>query len=582
MYNSTRVNENNEVKKIMKKDTVSFVALGGQAENGKSMYVFEINDKIFVVDTGFKFPEQDKLGVDIIIPGFEYLKENAKRIAAIIITHGHDDVMQGLGYILDEINVPVYAPSLTADLIKVMMEHYNKRNRTHIELKLHPVSREADIKIKGVNVSFFPLTHSIPGSIGVAFETSQGYIVYTGESIIDFGAPDGFKSNLQRMMDIGNKGVLALLVESSYATRDGYTSPKHKLTNKIEPIFEDTNGRIIISAYAQNIFRIQEIIELTKKYDRKLVFYGRDAYDNTNALVNLEQHASKKVLNIPKEYLGNEEMIGDPRWDDNLVVLVTGTSRSIYHDLCDIIDGGDERLKLGSTDTIIVVSPVFPGTEKIANKAQNDLYRTNAKIHILQNKDLYSMHASIEDIKVYIQTFKPKYYLPIKGEYQHFVANSHIAKKMGIDDEHILITDNGEKITFENGERVAGIEEVPVDSIMIDGIGVGDVGVKVIDDRIMLSQDGVVIIGMTVDETTREIITATDVQTRGFIYLKDAEHIVREITAMAEKEVEKAAENNVADLTEVRNTIRDNVCHYILKQTGKRPVVLPVIIEVKN
>jgi len=565
----------------MKKDVVSFVALGGQAENGKSMYVFEINERIFVVDTGFKFPEQDKLGVDIIIPNFDYLKENKERISAIIITHGHDDVMQALGYILDEINIPVYAPNLTANLILEMIEHYNKRNRSHIQVDLHRVHRNDDVVIDGVLVSFFPLTHSIPGSIGVAFKTSQGRIVYTGESIIDFGAPEGFRSNLQRMMDIANEGVLALFVESSYATKEGYTSPHHKLTARIEPVFEDAKQRIVISAYAQNIFRIKEIIELTKKYNRRLVLYGRDIHDNTNALFRISQGSKRPVLEIGEENLGTKEMIGDPLYDDSLVVLVTGTSRSIYHDLCDIIDGGDDRLKLQSTDTVIVASPVLPGTEKIANKAQNDLYRTNARIYMLQNKDLFSMHASIEDIKVYIQTFNPKYYVPIKGEYQHFVANRRVAESMGIDQEHVLIVDNGEKISFENGQRIPGFEEVPVDGVMIDGIGVGDVGTKVIDDRIQLSQDGVVIIGMTVDETTHETVTATDVQTRGFIYLKDAEHIVKEITAIAEEEIEKASENNVVDLMDTRNTIRDRVSRYIFKQTGKKPVVLPVIIEVK-
>lgn len=565
----------------MKKDIVRFVALGGQAENGKSMYVFEINEKIFVVDTGFKFPEADKLGVDIIIPNFDYLKENADRISAIIITHGHDDVMQALGYILEEIDVPVYAPNLTANLIEEMIDHYNKRNRSHIHVDLHRVHRSDDVKIDGVLVSFFPLTHSIPGSVGVAFQTSQGRVIYSGESIIDFGAPKAFKSNLQRMMDIAKDGVLALFVESSYASNEGYTSPNHKLTPKIESVFEDAKSRIVISAYAQNIFRIQEIMDLTKKYGRRLVLYGRDAYDNTNALFRISQGSAHPVFEIPEENLGTKEMIGDPLYDDSLVVLVTGSSRSIYHDLCDIIDGGDERLRLTPTDTVIVASPVLPGTEKIANKAQNDLYRTNARIHLLQNKDLYSMHASIEDIKVYIQTFNPKYYIPIKGEYQHFVANRRVAISMDIPDDHILILDNGETITFENGERLPGFEEVTVDGIMIDGIGVGDVGSKVIDDRIQLSQDGVVIIGMTVDETTHEIITATDVQTRGFIYLKDAEHIVREITAIAEAEVEKASENNVVDLVETRNVIRDRVIKYILKQTGKKPVVLPVIIEVK-
>ena len=272
-------------------------------------------------------------------------------------------------------------------------------------------------------------------------------------------------------------------------------------------------------------------------------------------------------------------MVGDPAYDDSLVVLVTGTSHNIYHDLCDIIDGGDASLKLKPTDTIIVASPVLPGTEKIANRAQNELYRTNANIHLLKNKDLYSMHASIEDIKVYIQTFNPKYYVPIKGEYQHFVANANVAKSMGIDDDHILLLDNGEKITFENGERLPGFEQVAVESVMIDGIGVGDVGTKVIDDRIQLSNDGVVIIGMTVDQKTKQILTLTDVQTRGFIYLKDADYIVKEIIRLSEEEIEKARTAHVDDLTETRMTIRDRTIRYILKETGKKPVFAINLIQ---
>ena len=562
------------------KDQIKFVALGGQAENGKSMYVFEINEKIFVIDTGFKFPEQDKLGVDIIIPNFDYLTENQNRIAAIIITHGHDDVMQALGYMLEQFSAPVYAPNLTANLIEEMIYKHNMRNHTNISLDLHRVKRDADIEIEGIPVSFFPLTHSIPGSVGVAIHTTQGALVYSGEGIIDFGAPVGFKSNLQKMMDIGKSGVLALFVESSYATRDGYTSPNHKLTSKIDPIFEDATHRIIISAYAQNIFRIKEIIELTKKYNRRLVLYGRDEHDNTNALFRISQHLSKPVLEIPEHNLGTKEMVGDPIYDDSLVVLVTGSSHSVYHDLCDIIDGGDDRLRFKPTDTVVVASPVLPGTEKIANKAQNELYRTNAHIHLLKNKDLYSMHASIEDIKVYIQTFNPKYYIPIKGEYQHFVANANVAKSMGIADENILFIDNGEQITFENGERLPGFDPVTVESMMIDGIGVGDVGSKVIDDRIQLANDGVVIIGMTISQKTREIITMTDVQTRGFIYLKDADYIVKEITRMAEELVTQSRFQQVDDISDIRQEIRDRAFRYILKETGKRPVVLPVIIEV--
>ncbi len=566
----------------MKKDTVSFVALGGQAESGKSLYVLEINRHIFIIDCGIKFPEADKLGVDVVIPDFSYLKENKNRVSAIFITHGHDDVMQALGYLLDEIDAPVYAPNVTADLILDMIRQYNRRNHKHVNIRLNRVHRNDDLVIAGVPVALFPLTHSIPGSIGVAFKTSQGYLVYAGESIIDFGAPEGFRSNLQRMIDIGKAGVLALFMESGYAANEGYTAPGHKLTALIEPDFEEAEKRIVISAYAQNIFRIREIIELVKKYNRRLVFYGRDAYDNTNALFRISQGHKRPLFDIAKNNLGTADMIGDPRYDDRLVVLVTGNSRSIYHDLCDIIDGGDDRLKLKDSDTIIIASPVLPGTENIANTAHNHLYRTRAKIHVLSNKQLASMHASIEDIRVYIQTFNPSYFIPIKGEYQYMVANRQVALDMDIPADHILLLDNGEKITFEKKQLNKTVTRVTEGSIMIDGIGVGDVGTKVLDDRLSLAQDGVVIIGMTIDETTHEMVTSTDIQTRGFIYLKDSEYLIKEMIRIAEAEIEKASENNVADLTETRNFIRDRVVRYIFKETGKRPVVLPVIIEVRT
>jgi len=561
-------------------DVVKFFALGGQDENGKSMYIFEINQKIFIVDAGFKFPEGNNLGIDIIIPSYDYLVENKERISAIIITHGHDDVMLGLAYLLEEINRPIYAPTLTSYLIEEMVKKHNRNNRTKLKPKIYRVKRNSKIKIDGVEVVFFPLTHSIPGSVGIAFGTDQGYVVYSGEFIIDFGAPVGFQSNLQSMMEIGKKGVLALLAESSYATKDGYTAPKHKLTSKIEPIFEEAEGRIIIASYAQNIFRIQEIIELTKKYNRKIVFYGKDMYDNTNTLFRIGKTSSNSIFNITSDDIAEGSCVGNPAYDDQLVVLLTGGPKRIYHDICDIIDGGDERLKITSTDSFIVGSPVLPGTEKIAMKAQNDLYITDAKIYLLKNKDLTSMHASIEDLKVLIQMFKPKYYIPIKGEYQHFIANAKVAGSSGINPENILLLDNGEKITFKDGELTKEKVIIDIEDVMIDGIGVGDVGVKVIDDRIQLSRDGVVIIGITVDSKTREIISQIDIQTRGFVYLKDSESIIAELMSITEEEIKFAKENMETDLNDIRMNIRDRSIKYITKSIAKRPVVLPIIVEV--
>ena len=563
----------------MNKSVVKLTPIGGQAENGKSMYCLEIDDQWFIIDAGDRFPEVDKLGVDVIIPNFDYLKENKDKIKAIFITHGHDDVMGALPYLLQEVNVPIYTTDLTADLIDQLLQRYMRHSHVSYKYKIKRVNMNATIKVAGVTVEFFPITHSIPGSVGLAFLTPNGYVVYSSEFIIDFGAPERFRCNIQKMMEIGKKGVLALLCESSYSKNDGYTSPKHKLTDKIESIFEDATGRIIISSYAQNAFRTQEIAQLAKKYNRKICFYGRDKYDNTNTIMRIARHTKRPILDIHPSYIADSKAISDKKNMDKLVVLLSGSPRRIYHDILDIIDGGDEKLKLQENDTFIVASPVLPGTEKIANRAINELYKTDTQIHVLKNKELQSMHASEEDIKVLIQILNPKYFIPIKGEYQHFVAVSDVAKKMSIKDDNIIIVDNGEIITFNDGKLQDYRDSITIEDVMIDGLGIGDVGVKVIDDRNQLQNDGVVIIGMTIDGKTKEIVANTDVQTRGFIYLKDSENIVRAIIEMAEKELEAYKKDDNGDIRDVRQTIKDKANRYIIKETGKRPVILPVIIE---
>ncbi len=563
----------------MNKSVVKLTPIGGQAENGKSMYCLEIDDQWFIIDAGYRFPEVDKLGVDVIIPNFDYLKENKDKIKAIFITHGHDDVMGALPYLLQEVNVPIYTTDLTADLIDQLLKRYMRHSHVSYKYKIKRVNMNATIKVAGVTVEFFPITHSIPGSVGLAFLTPNGYVVYSSEFIIDFGAPERFRCNIQKMMEIGKKGVLALLCESSYSKNDGYTSPKHKLTDKIESIFEDATGRIIISSYAQNAFRTQEIAQLAKKYNRKICFYGRDKYDNTNTIMRIARHTKRPILDIHPSYIADSKAISDKKNMDKLVVLLSGSPRRIYHDILDIIDGGDEKLKLQESDTFIVASPVLPGTEKIANRAINELYKTDTQIHVLKNKELQSMHASEEDIKVLIQILNPKYFIPIKGEYQHFVAVSDVAKKMSIKDVYIIIVDNGEIITFNDGKLQDYRDSITIEDVMIDGLGIGDVGVKVIDDRNQLQNDGVVIIGMTIDGKTKEIVANTDVQTRGFIYLKDSENIVRAIIEMAEKELEAYKKDDNGDIRDVRQTIKDKANRYIIKETGKRPVILPVIIE---
>lgn len=313
----------------MKKSMIRLMPIGGQAENGKSMYCLEINDNWFIIDAGYRFPEVDKLGVDVIIPNFEYLKDNKDKIKAIFITHGHDDVMGALPYLLQEINVPIYTTDLTADLIDQLLQRYMRHSHVSYKYKIKRVNMNATIKVAGVEVDFFPITHSIPGSVGLAFLTDDGYIVYSSEFIIDFGAPERFRCNIQKMMEIGKKGVLALLCESSYSKNDGYTSPHHKLTAKIESIFEDAPGRIIISSYAQNAFRTQEIAQLAKKYNRKVCFYGRDKYDNTNSIMRIAKNKKKPILDIHPSCIGDSDDIQKNRNNDKLVVLLSGSPRRI-------------------------------------------------------------------------------------------------------------------------------------------------------------------------------------------------------------------------------------------------------------
>jgi len=570
----------------MKKYDVKIMPLGGQDEMGKSMYAVDIDEKLFIIDAGFRFPDSDKLGVDTIIPSFDWLKDNQKRISAIIITHGHEDVMGALPYILREMpGLPVYAPSLTANIMEEQIARYERHRKVDCKLNLIRVARDESITIDGVPCEFFPLTHSIPGAVGVALWTRKGYVVYGSEFIIDFGAPEGFRSDLQRMIDIGKKGVLALMMESSYARRSGYTAPKHKLTDLIRNEFEQATGRIIITSYARNIFRTLEIIELTKKYNRQIVFLDSHKYDQTNLILKLDKESTHPVFHIEKKYIGKLENLGNARRDRNYVVLVSGKPDSIYSDISDILDGGNEYLKIREDDTFIIASPVLPGTEKIATAVTNNVYRTPAShIKILKNKSLSSMHASVEDIRVALQVFRPKYYIPIKGRYRDFIANAAVARDMGIKDKNIVILDNGEFAAFARGVLAKPEERssmhIDVPDVMVDGIGIGDVGDKVIDDRVQLSNDGVVIVGVTIDKKTKKIVANTDCQTRGFVYVKEQKNIIRHVVELCEAEVSRLQDKPDTDMKDIRGAMVKQSKNYIRKETGKDPMVICVVVEV--
>lgn len=550
-------------------DRVSIFALGGLDENGKNLFVVEVNEAIFVIEAGIKYPDSEQLGVEFVIPDFTYLIENKERVQGIFITHGHDDVVAALPFLLQEVNVPVYTGALTANFL---YDYLKKEGVSKFKIK--KIKRTSKQNIGGVEVRTFAMTHAMPDNFGIAIKSDLGYIVYTGEYIIDYDMiQKEYQCDLNELSEIGKKGVLALLCESLGADQSGHTAPRHRIAHLIEPIFESAQeGRILISAYRQSLFRIIEIIDVCKKYNRKIYFHDKEL---RNMLGLLEEMGYYKV---PREMQLSDRQFSDDLED--VVVLISGGGKNLFRTMTNIASQEDERVHFRSSDTIIMASPIVSGTEMEANKMENEIYKENGKLYSLSPKSVLSMHPSIEDLKMMLYLFKPRYYLPIKGEYRHLIANANLAVSMGYRPDQIVILDNGQIARFENKALASVADHLKLEDTLIDGKANWDVTGVVLKDREILSTDGAMIIGIVVDFKSKEIIGGPDVQTRGLIYLKDAEYIIKTAGDMMEHCVINAVKEKRYDNLEVRAEAREKISRYLMKETGKRPMVLPVIMEV--
>lgn len=549
-------------------DQVRIFALGGLDENGKNMTVLEINDVIFVVEAGMKFPESDQLGVEFIIPDFQYLIDNKDRIGGIFITHAHDDVAAALPYLLKQIDAPVYTGNLTANIIHERLKKEGiKRSKIH---RLKRVSRQ---KINGIEVRTFPMTHSFPDNFGIAFGSSQGYIVYTGEYIVDYDMlKDEYLCDLNELSEIGKKGVLCLMSESQAVERDGHSAPNHRITNLIEPVFERSNSRIIVSCYTDSLFRVMEIIDLAKKHQRKIYFHDKDLRD---LLKHLEQ---VKYYQVPKEMELTDKTFHNDM--EEVMVVISGSGKNLFRKLSNIANKEDAKISFRTSDNIIIASPVVSGTELDYNNMENNIYREGGKLITLDSKKALSMHPSSEDLKMMMYLFRPKYYIPVKGEYRHLYMNANLAMKVGYGADRILVLDNGQVAVFENKILTSVSERIELEDTLIDGKENWDVTGVVLKDREVLSTDGVMIVGVGVNFKNKEIINGPDVQTRGLIYLKDADYIIKEVGNMMEECIVAAVKEKRYDNLAVRAEARDKITKYLMKETGKRPMVLPVILEI--
>ena len=548
---------------------VRLMALGGLDEDGKNMYLVEIDGDIFVVDAGLKYPnENEQLGIEYIIPDFTYLLEHKDRIKGIFISHGHDDVMSALPHLLLQLDADVYATALTARILEEEFKRHKLKNK-HI----HIIKRKQLIETAGHKIRTFPVMQSIADGVGFAFETDSGLIVYTSEFVFDYDLLNqAFSMDLNTLSNIGQNNVLVLMSESTGASRPGYTAPKHRISDHIEHFFEESESRIIVTLYRQNLFRIMEILELAAKYKKKVFFYNEDHVKLLKIVEDLNYYKIPRNVIIGKDEFNND--ISD------VVCVVSGPGNEVFKLMNNIAIGEDNVIELRENDTVIIASPVVPGTEKDATAMENDLYKAGVNIYKLKAREVLSMHASIEDLKMMLYMIRPKYYLPIKGEYSDLINNADIAVEMGYTPDKIIILDNGQFASFENGRLASTSDFIELEDKAIDASDMRNVSGMVLKDREKLSTDGAIICGVVLDFKTKKVIGGPDIQSRGVIYLKDADHILSEIGNILISTIERNVKENTYENMQVRMEAREQISHYVMKSTGKAPMILPAIVEI--
>ena len=548
---------------------IRLMALGGLDEDGKNMYLVEIDGDIFVVDAGLKYPsESEQLGIEYIIPDFTYLLEHKDRVKAVFISHGHDDVMSALGHLLTLMDVEVYATALTARILEDEFRRHKLKNK-HI----HVIKRNDEFKVAGHVIHTFPVMQSIADGVGYAFETDSGMIVYTSEFVFDYDSLNkSFSMDVSSLNNIGQKNVLVLMSESTGANRSGYTAPKHRISNHIEHYFEENDKRLIITLYRQNLFRIMEILELANKYHKKVFFYDEQHVKLLKTVDDLGYYKIPRNVIIGKDEFNNDLK--------DIICIVSGSGNEVFKLMNNIAIGEDNVIELHEKDTIIIASPVVPGTEKDATAMENDLYKAGVSIVKLNAREILSMHASIEDLKMMLYLIRPKYYLPIKGEYSDLINNADIAVEMGYTPDRIIILDNGQFADFEGNRLASTSEQIELEDKAIDSSDMRDVSGMVLRDREKLSTDGAIICGVVLDFKTKKVIGGPDIQSRGVIYLKDADHILSEIGNILISTIERNVEEGTYENMQVRMEAREAISRYVLRSTGKAPMILPAIVEI--
>lgn len=544
---------------------INIVALGGQNEVGKNMYVVEVDQKIFIFEAGLKYADDKLLGVDYIIPNYDYLKENKDRIVGIFITHGHDNQIGAITDILIDIpDIKIYAGKFTLEVIKQDLEESGIKNANLVEVVAHK-------KINFGSENIFPIqmSHSIPDSFLYVLNTNDGAIVFTGNYVFDPAMNGHYKTDIGKLAYIGKQGVLCLMNESLYADKPGFSSPKHRASSIIRTTIVENEGRIFFNIFETQIYRIQELFNEIVATDRNVVIMGKNLQNIVLkgielGYIDFDKNRIKSISHVT---------------DENIIVVISNEREKPYNSLKRILRNSDKFVTLNETDTVVMLSPIYEGSEITATKVFNKIAKVGSKL-ILLSKNFISPHASGEDIMLMINLMNPKYYFPVTGEYRHQVENAVLATNLNIKEENILLKLNGEVVTFNNGNLVDNDTKIKVEDVLIDGKTVGDIGDLVLKDREMLSDSGIVIVNVNIDKEKRTIINKPNVLTKGFIYVKENIDMIKESENIISTVVTENVKENYIDYNKIKLDIRDRLGKYFYKETESKPMIVIVVQEI--
>jgi ribonuclease J len=548
----------------MAKNKLRIIPLGGVGEIGRNMTLFEYGENIIVVDAGLMFPETDMFGVDIVIPDISYLVEHRDIVRGIIITHGHEDHHGALPYVLPHVQAPVYATRLTRGLIEVKL----KESKLLEKAELHTIDSDTELNLGPFRLEFFHVSHSIPDAVGLAIGTPVGLAVHTGDYKFDYTPVDGQLTDFHKLAQFGSRGVLVLLADSTNADRPRYTPSEQEVSESFDWVFAQAEGRIIVATFASNIYRVQQVIDTAVKYERRVGVVGRSMVNN----VKMAQELG--YLSVPDNALLQLVEL-DKLPPREVAIVCTGTQGEPTSALVRMANEDHRHVKIQPGDTVILSATPIPGNEELVHRTLNNLFRLGAQVYYQDLLPVHvSGHASQEEQKLMLSLTQPKFFVPIQGEYRHLVLQAELARQMGIPRENIFVVESGQVLEFdERSGRVA--ETVDGGYVFVDGLGVGDVGTVVLRDRHVLSQDGFFIAVVAVDKNTGKLVEGPDIISRGFVYLRDSEELIEEARQQVIKALEKRGHSTALD-----DKIKEVLSRFLYEQTKRRPMILPVVMEV--